>query len=92
MPDLEIEVATNEFAEVVLSTNPLVDLEVSIDSVVLVGGIPDNETVEVTIAGPVMIGPGAVQDYGSAPGLIVLNPGQSVPGGTPSGTIVLRKQ
>lgn len=92
MADMELEIATNEYAEIVLSTNPLVDVEVNIDTVALVGGIPDTETVEVTLAGPVLIGPGSVQDYGSAPGILVLNVGQSVPPGTPVGAIVLRKQ
>lgn len=92
MADIEVEVVTNEYAAIVLSATPLVDVEVNIDNAVLVGSPPETESVEVTLAGPVMIGPGSVQDYGNAPGLLVLDVGQSVPPGTPVGAIVLRKQ
>lgn len=92
-PDLEIEVIGNEIA----TANPVVsstlELEVNLQSVSLTGtvtGVP--EVVEITFPGPVMLPDGtAVKNEGNAPGIIVLEAADPVPGGLPVGTIILRK-
>lgn len=92
MPDLEIEVIGNETAEAVLVVDSNLDLEVHLDSVAAVGSVPAPETVEVTFPGPLMIHDAtAVKNEGNVPGIILLEAADPIPGGTPVGTVVLRK-
>lgn len=91
MSDYEVEVIAGDEATVTLSTTSTSDVEVALDTVAVTGTIPDIGTVEITFPGPVMVGFDSVQNVGGANGLLVLNSGDPVPDGTPTGTVILRK-
>lgn len=93
MPEVyEVEVVTNEAAVATVVPASSLELQVNLESVSVTGAIPNVEVVEVTMLGTVQTPNGSVvYNYGNAPGLLVLNVGDAVPGGTPSGTVILRK-
>jgi hypothetical protein len=93
MPEIyEVEVVTNETATAISVPASGLELEVHLDNVSLTGTIPVIENVEVTILGTVQVPGGpVVYNEGNAPGIIVLEQADPIPGGLPTGTIVMRK-
>lgn len=92
MADLEIEVIGNETAVATTVASSSLELEINIDSAVVVGSIPEPEVVEVSLTNPpILPDPNAVKNAGNAPALMVLNAADPVPPGTPAGTVILRK-
>lgn len=93
MPEVyEVEIVTGETATATTVPASGLELEVHLDNVAVTGTIPVIENVEVTILGTVQVPGGpVVYNEGNAPGLMVLEALDPVPGGTPVGTIILRK-
>lgn len=92
MPDFDVEVTGNETASITLESTGTLDVEVELQNVLYTGSVLEVDVIEVSYPGPVIVAdPTAVRNRGNVPGIILLEAAEVVPGGTPAGTVVLRK-
>jgi hypothetical protein len=92
MPDLEIEIITNEEVVIDVDTVGTLDLELEIGNYDVSDTlVTEVEVVEVTLPDRLDL-TDQVNNEGDVPGFILLDAAEPVPGGTPVGTIVLRRE
>lgn len=92
MPDLEIEIITNEEVVLDVDTAGTLDLELEIGNYNVSDTlVTEVEVVEVTIPERLDL-TDQVNNEGDVPGFILLDAAEAVPPGTPVGTIVLRRE
>jgi hypothetical protein len=92
MPDLEVDIVI--FDENIVANEvdaATVGLEIDLGTFHSSGTITDIEVIEVTLPTKLAY-EDAVKNAGGAPALMVLDSSTPVPPGTPTGTVVLRKQ